>query len=98
MRGLRQIDPLAATMWQWLYDYDPLAVGREEEIKPDKRGIRRVYEEDTDEQKRAWEEWHDLFSNADEAGGLLGLREGYDRFFSQWRAKPNTSITEENLA
>ena len=97
MRGLRQIDPLAATMWQWLYDYDPLAVGREEEIKPDKRGIRRIYAEDTDEQKRAWEEWHDLFSTADEAGGLLGLRKGYDRFFSQWRAKPSTSITEEKF-
>jgi len=97
MRGLRQIDPLATTMWQWLYGYDPLAGGRDEQIKPDKRGIRRIYQEDSTEQKRAWNEWHDLFTNADEAGGLLGLRDGYDRFFGQWQADPNTTITEEKF-
>ena len=97
MRGLRQIDPLATTMWQWLYGYNPLAGGRDKEIRSDKRGIRRVYEEDNSAQKRAWNEWHDLFSNADEAGGLLGLRNGYDRFFRQWNAGPNTRITEEQF-
>lgn len=28
MKGLAQIDPLAATLWKWLYAYDPEASGR----------------------------------------------------------------------
>lgn len=94
LRGLFQIDPLTSTMWNWLYSYNPVEQGKAAEIVPDKRGIRRQYEEDSPEQKRAWNMWHDLFSNADEAGGLIGLRRGYDRFFGQWQPADDTSVTE----
>lgn len=97
MRGLSQIDPLGTTLWKWLYGYDPLKQAQAKEIVPDKRGIRRAYDEDTPEQKRAWNMWHDLFSNEDEAGGLIGLRKGYDRFFGQWRPNDDTRVTEVPL-
>ena len=94
MKGLSQIDPLATTVWKWLYAYNPVAAAETDEIAPDKRGIRSVYPEDSDEQKRAWHMWHDLFTNEEEAGGIWGLRRGYDRFFGQFKASDTTSITE----
>ena len=40
--SLAQIDPLATTIWKWLYDYDAVAGGRAETVAPDKRGLRKV--------------------------------------------------------
>jgi salicylate hydroxylase len=94
MKGLSQIDPLATTIWKWLYAYDPIAAAETDQIMPDKRGVRSVYPEDSEEQKRAWHMWHDLFTNEEEAAGIWGLRRGYDRFFSQFKASPTTSISE----
>ncbi len=94
MKGLAQIDPLATTIWKWLYGYNPVAAGRAETIAPDKRGIRRRFPEDSPEQQRAWDLWHDLFTTDEEAGGLLGLRRGYDRFFSQFEPSADTRVTE----
>ena len=37
--------------------------------------------------------WHDLFTPADEARGIPGLREGYDRFFEQFNAPSSTKIS-----
>jgi salicylate hydroxylase len=95
MRGLAQIDPLAATVWKWLYAYDPVESGRAETVMPDKRGIRRQYPEDSPEQQRAWNLWHDIFTEEDEAQGLRGLRRGYDRFFGAFlpTPAPRTSVT-----
>ncbi len=97
MKGLTQIDPLAATVWKWLYAYDAVAAGRADTIAPDKRGIRRRFEEDGPEQQRAWDMWHDLFTNEEEAGGLLGLRRGYDRFFKQFEPTADTRITNVRI-
>jgi len=94
MKGLAQIDPLATTVWKWLYGYDPVAGGRAEKIAPDKRGLRKRFAEDSPEQQRAWDMWHDLFTTDEEAGGLLGLRRGYDRFFKQFAPSPGTRVTE----
>lgn len=94
MKGLAQIDPLATTIWKWLYDYDPIANARAAAIAPDKRGLRRRFAEDSAEQQRAWDMWHDLFTADEEAGGLLGLRKGYDRFFKQFAPPPGTRVSE----
>ena len=98
MKGLAQIDPLAATVWKWLYAYDPVAGGRAETVAPDKRGLRRRFAEDSPEQQRAWDMWHDLFTTDEEAGGLLGLRKGYDRFFKQFAPAAGTRVSEVLIA
>lgn len=98
MRGLAQIDPLSTTVWKWLYDYDPIAVGQTDRIAPDKRGVRLEHAKDSAEQKRAWHMWHDLFTTEEESGGLLGLRRGYDRFFTQFRPPAGTEIVEVKIA
>jgi salicylate hydroxylase len=98
MKGLAQIDPLAATVWKWLYGYDPVAGGRAATVAPDKRGIRRRFSEDSPEQQRAWDMWHDLFTTDEEAGGLLGLRKGYDRFFKQFAPSAGTRVTAVPIA
>ncbi|MDE5444334.1 alpha/beta hydrolase fold domain-containing protein [Bradyrhizobium sp. CSA207] len=92
MKGLAQIDPLATTIWRWLYSYDVVKASSEERIAPDKRGLRSVYDTDTPAQARAWEMWHDLFTVEEEASGVRGLRKGYDRFFSQFRPKASTTM------
>lgn len=94
MKGLAQIDPLATTIWKWLYDYDPIEAGRAASVAPDKRGLRQRFAEDSAEQQRAWDMWHDLFTTDEEAGGLLGLRKGYDRFFKQFAPSPGTRVGE----
>jgi salicylate hydroxylase len=94
MKGLAQIDPLATTVWKWLYDYDPVAGARAAAIAPDKRGLRRRFPDDSAEQQRAWDMWHDLFTTDEEAGGLLGLRKGYDRFFGQFAPPAGTRVSE----
>lgn len=97
MKGLSQIDPLATTVWKWLYAYNPVEVAQTDEITPDKRGIRSVYPEDSEEQQRAWHMWHDLFTNEEEAGGIWGLRRGYDRFFGQFKVSDTASIAEVTI-
>jgi salicylate hydroxylase len=97
MKGLAQIDPLATTVWKWLYAYEPVKAAESDEIIPDKRGRRSVYAEDGDEQQRAWHMWHDLFTTEEEAGGVWGLRRGYDRFFGQFKICPTTSTTEVKI-
>jgi salicylate hydroxylase len=97
MKGLAQIDPLATTVWKWLYGYDPVEAGRADAVAPDKRGLRRRFAEDTPVQQRAWDMWHDLFTTDEEAGGLLGLRKGYDRFFKQFTPTQGTTVTEVPL-
>jgi salicylate hydroxylase len=94
MKGLAQIDPLATTVWKWLYAYNPVQAAEAAQVAPDKRGIRSVYAEDGPEQKRAWSMWHDLFTAEEEAGGISGLRRGYDRFFSQFAPAASTSIEQ----
>jgi salicylate hydroxylase len=93
MAGLAQIDPLATTVWRWLYAYDPskAAIG---DVPTDKRGKRSEYAEDSPAQRKAWSMWHDLFTAADEARGVRGLREGYDRFFGQFKASPSTRVSK----
>lgn len=93
MRGLAQIDPLASTVWRWLYAYDARAAGNLEVVAPDKRGVRSQYPSDTEAQKRAWDMWHDLFTAEEESGGIYGMRRGYDRFFGQFKTDPATKIT-----
>lgn len=97
MRGLSQIDPLATTIWKWLYAYNPAEAAKTDAIAPDKRGVRSVYAEDGDEQKRAWNMWHDLFTAEEEAGGISGLRRGYDRFFRQFEASKTTAVEEVTI-
>ena len=97
MKGLAQIDPLSTTVWKWLYDYDPVEAGRTGRIAPDKRGLRHEHDSDDADQKRAWHMWHDLFTTEEEAGGLLGLRRGYDRFFSRFRPSADTDVTEVEI-
>lgn len=97
MKGLSQIDPLATTIWKWLYAYNPVTAAESDEIVPDKRGLRSVYPEDSEEQRRAWDMWHDLFTTEEEAGGIWGLRRGYDRFFGQFKANSTTSITDVTI-
>lgn len=92
MKGLAQIDPLSTTVWKWLYDYDPVEAGNTDRIAPDKRGLRHEYDTDDAHQKRAWHLWHDLFTTEEESGGLLGLRRGYDRFFSQFEPPDDTAV------
>ena len=94
MKGLAQIDPLSTTVWKWLYEYDPIEAGRTDRISPDKRGVRHEHDSDDQHQKRAWHMWHDLFTTEEESGGLLGLRRGYDRFFSQFRPSAGTDVTD----
>jgi salicylate hydroxylase len=97
MKGLAQIDPLSTTVWKWLYEYDPVEAGSTERIAPDKRGLRHEYDNDNEHQKRAWHMWHDLFTTEEESGGLLGLRRGYDRFFSQFRPSAATDVTDVTI-
>jgi salicylate hydroxylase len=97
MKGLAQIDPLSTTVWKWLYEYDPIEAGTTGRIAPDKRGLRHEYDTDDVHQKRAWHMWHDLFTTEEESGGLLGLRRGYDRFFSQFRPSGDTAVTEVTI-
>jgi salicylate hydroxylase len=97
MRGLAQIDPLATTIWRWLYAYDARAAGNDEAVAPDKRGVRRQYPGDTEAQRRAWDMWHDLFTAEEEAGGIVGLRRGYDRFFGQFKTDPTTKVTRVTI-
>lgn len=97
MKGLTQLDPLATTIWKWLYGYDPVKSAATDEIVPDKRGVRSVFPDDDDQQKRAWEMWHDLFTAEDEAAGIRGLRRGYDRFFSQFKPASGTKIEEVSI-
>jgi len=97
MKGLAQIDPLATTVWKWLYGYDPVASGRAETVGHDKRGLRRRFAEDDAAQQRAWDMWHDLFTTEEEAGGLRGLRKGYDRFFKQFAPSAGTRIEEVKI-
>ena len=97
MRGLAQIDPLATTVWKWLYSYDAVASGRAATVAPDKRGLRRRFAEDSPEQQRAWDMWHDLFTTDEEAGGLRGLRKGYDRFFKQFAPSAGTQSTPVSI-
>lgn len=97
MKGLAQIDPLATTIWRWLYGYDPVKAAETDEIVPDKRGIRSVFAEDNAQQSRAWDMWHDLFTSEEEAGGIRGLRRGYDRFFGQFKPAPDTNINEVTI-
>lgn len=94
MRGLAQIDPLATTIWKWLYAYNPVEAAKTDAVTPDKRGVRSVYPEDGEEQKLAWNMWHDLFTAEEEAGGISGLRRGYDRFFSQFGVSQTTAIEQ----
>lgn len=94
MKGLSQIDPLATTVWKWLYGYDPVKEAGSDAIAPDKRGIRSVHSGGTDEQKRAWDMWHDLFTTEDEAAGIRGLRRGYDRFFGQFQPTAETRVEQ----
>jgi salicylate hydroxylase len=97
MRGLTQIDPLASTIWRWLYAYDAHAAGNLETVVPDKRGIRRQYPGDTEAQRRAWDMWHDLFTAEEEAAGIFGLRRGYDHFFGQFKTDPTTKVTKSTI-
>jgi salicylate hydroxylase len=97
MKGLSQIDPLATTVWKWLYAYNPVEAASTDEIAPDKRGVRSIHAEDSEEQKRAWHMWHDLFTNEEEAGGIWGLRRGYDRFFGQFKASDTTNIAKVDI-
>ena len=92
MQGLAQIDPLATTVWRWLYAYD-VTKAAEGEIKPDKRGRRIEFPQDAPDQQKAWSMWHDLFTPAEESRGIPGLREGYDRFFGQFKPSSETKIT-----
>lgn len=94
MAGLAQIDPLATTVWKWLYGYSPIKAALTKEIAPDKRGVRSVHPGDTAPQQRAWDMWHDLFTMEEEAGGVRGLRRGYDRFFGQFQPAADTSVSE----
>ena len=94
MKGLAQIDPLSTSVWKWLYAYDPIEAGKNDRITPDKRGLRKEHDTDDEYQKRAWHMWHDLFTMEEEAGGLLGLRAGYDRFFLQFQPPPETEVTD----
>ena len=52
MRGLAQIDPLATTVWRWLYAYNPVK-GATGEIVPDKRGKRSEFPTDSPAQRKA---------------------------------------------
>jgi salicylate hydroxylase len=97
MKGLAQIDPLATTIWKWLYAYNPVEAARTDAVVPDKRGIRSVYPEDGEEQKLAWNMWHDLFTAEEESRGISGLRRGYDRFFSQFGVSRTTSVEEVKI-
>lgn len=97
LKGLAQIDPLATTIWRWLYAHNVVDETKSDVIKPDKRGIRSEYAEDTPEQKRAWHMWHDLFTVEEEARGIRGLRAGYDRFFGQFKSKATTAVREVGI-
>ena len=97
MRGLAQIDPMATTIWRWLYAYDPVAAADAATVPPDKRGIRSRHPEDTPAQQKAWDMWHDLFKTDEEAGGIRGLRRGYDRFFSQFTPRPSTRLDRVDI-
>jgi salicylate hydroxylase len=96
MAGLAQIDPLATTIWRWLYAYDATKASAGQ-IPPDKRGKRSEYPEDTPDQRKAWNMWHELFSPGEEARGISGLREGYDRFFGQFKPNPATRTSRVNI-
>ena len=41
--------------------------------------------------------WHDLFTDEEEAGGLMGLRRGYDRFFSDFPIRVNIGVKHRYL-
>ncbi|SFU21811.1 alpha/beta hydrolase fold domain-containing protein [Mesorhizobium sp. YR577] len=97
MKGLAQLDPLAATIWRWLYSYDVVKASGEKHIASDKRGIRSVYDTDTSAQAKAWSMWHDLFTAEEEACGVRGLRRGYDRFFGQFQPKPSTKVSKVEI-
>ncbi len=97
MRGLAQIDPLATTVWRWLYAHDPVTAAENAIVPPDKRGLRRRFAGDLPEQARVWDMWHDLFTPDEEAGGIRGLRRGYDRFFSQFTPRSTTSQQRVNI-
>jgi len=92
MRGLAQIDPMATTVWRWLYAYDPVVAADTAVIAPDKRGLRSRFPDDTPAQQKAWDMWHDLFTADEEAGGIRGLRRGYDRFFRQFAPHSSTAV------
>ena len=94
MRALSKLDPLATTVWGWLYRYDPLRDAVSDFIIPDKRGKKIEYPDASPEQSRAWDMWHNLFSAEDEARGVNGLRAGYDRFFEQFKPAPDTAIEQ----
>lgn len=94
MRGLAQIDPLATTVWRWLYSYNAKEDGESPYIKADRWGKIAEFPGDTEEQRRAWTMWNGMFTPEDEARGINGLREGYDRFFCQFKPTPAAEITE----
>jgi salicylate hydroxylase len=80
-RGLARLDPLAETVWGWLYRHDPIAALEHpaEEAQglataPAALRMRRP------EAQRAADVWRAAFSADDHAGGWRGLRAGYERF------------------
>jgi salicylate hydroxylase len=93
-RGLAQVDPLATTVWGWVYFYDAKKDGalpfKPEHLQKKKRQLLAG----TPEEQRAWNLWAEMFTPEDEARGLSGLRQAYDRLWLQFPPPPKTDITE----
>jgi salicylate hydroxylase len=91
MRGLRQIDPFATTTWGWVYGYDASKAGETVTETPEPVDERQPLDDGSAE-ARAWDLWTGIFSPEDQARGIPGMREGYERLWAQFSPSPGATI------
>ncbi|HPU51074.1 MAG TPA: alpha/beta hydrolase fold domain-containing protein, partial [Burkholderiaceae bacterium] len=89
--GMAKLDPLADGQWGWIYGYDAIA---QAELPLDKvEGLAAVFEGVRLQRplaQRAFEMRKNAITPKDIAGGVDGLREGYDRFLMESFPAPAT--------
>jgi salicylate hydroxylase len=92
MRGLRQIDPFATTTWGWVYGYDATNAGLSASETVFSQQLPNSDNQADLLSLEALNIWKDIFTPEDQARGIPGMREGYDRLWARYRPKATTKI------
>ena len=91
LKGMLRMDPVAETMYGWLYGHD--ALGQTEAPLP--VGTETAAVMQRPESQRAFELWRDALALEDRSRLWVGEREGYDRFLRRACPAPHGVSVQE---
>jgi salicylate hydroxylase len=91
LKGMLRMDPVAETMYGWLYGHD--ALGQAEAPLPVRKETAAVMRRP--ESQRAFELWRDALALEDRSRLWVGEREGYDRFLRRACPVPHGVSVQE---